>query len=476
LLGIQLLLAASASVSPAYSQIGSKWDAPASFRNLNPLSAIEFRGIPDSSACRKPFGGFQLFKDPGNGWLLIGTASGQVWRLNQDDRWVRQDSTECVGYNGGAVVLPGPMKYGGFGLWRSFGLLLFYSWKAHEWHTIEIDRELPMTNGTAVYFDASDSVLYQVGSVIQNDGLKKPLTVKDSVFKLDIRTGQWQALGKINTAIPGDYPLAGGKGLLYSVPGGVIFGMSGQRKPLYIDFRSMRCYILSDRVSDRLWTLSDSQYAKDKRAIATDKGIYTFNHSYDIIDSAAWESLLSDRLQEFPLLEPQATIGQRMPFGLALAGIVSVAAVFLLRRYRNRKRDNPAATVLEPADNGAEEEELPLRPISGIYRLSAENGYFFLNDNPLRELTGQERQVLQALTGKPDIRDAGLSTQMFNEILGIEQRTLDSQKKTRSEVIRNINRRFNECGFPGEAVQRSRHEDDRRSVTYVLAPEIVISG
>jgi hypothetical protein len=460
----KVLAVFAVSWTPAYPQVGAKWDAPASFRNLNPSTAIEFKGFPDSTVCKKPFGSFQLFKDPVSGWLLVGAANGQVWRLNEEDRWVRQDSTECVGYNGGAHVLPGPMKYGGFGIWRSFGLLLFYSWKAHEWHTIEIDRELPMTYGTAIYFDAADSSLYQVGSVAQNDGLKKPLTVNDSVFKLDLRTGQWQTLGKINSSLSEQYSLASGNGASYTVPDGVIFGKAGQRKPLYIDFKAMRCYVLSDRVSDRLWTLSDSQYAKDKRAIATDKGIYTLNHSYEIVDSASWESLLNDRLLDFPL---------RMPFRIAIVAISLVAAVFAFRRLRSRKNERTFVTPPSSAD-GVEEEEIPVQPVPGTYRLKTENGMFMLNGNPLRDLSVQERQVIQSLIGIPELRESGLSTQRFNEILGIEQRTLDSQKKTRSEVIRNINRQFNACGFPGEAVRRSRHEDDRRAVTYVLAPEIVV--
>lgn len=98
-----------------------------------------------------------------------------------------------------------------------------------------------------------------------------------------------------------------------------------------------------------------------------------------------------------------------------------------------------------------------------------------LNGVILSEFTTKEKQLLRRLIDLR-FRQEALSTQDFNEILGIDQRTLDTQKKIRSEVIRNINRRFNEAGFPGEAIERSRLEDDRRSVAYELSAALLIDS
>ncbi|MFM2135926.1 MAG: hypothetical protein RL021_1326 [Bacteroidota bacterium] len=451
---------------------GIKWDAPASFRRLQPLHTFPFAGYPDTSGSHLFFGGFQLLKDPSKGWLLIGEGNGQVWSLNKEDRWVRQDSTECIGYNSGALVLPGPLKYGGYGIWRSFGLLLFYSWEAHEWHTIELSEEHPRNTGTPVFYDALDSSIYQAGSYSRNDGMKKVFQVTDSVYRLDLRTGDWVTLGRLNPTIPHDYKIAAGEGLLYQTPTGVLFIGGNSRNPLHIDFKEKRCRILSDKVSDRLWTLSESRYSKDKKVLTTDWGVYSINHNYEAVDSAAWASLLDQVVQDFPLIEEPSSSYSAFFLEL-MAGTTVIAGLFLVvRRWRRKTMQRKSVIAEDTTESGT----LPFQSVyvqENDFTLYRNGDTFNINGRPLTDMYEQELRLLGILY---DQRKAAvsLSTQEFNEILGIEDRSLDNQKKIRSEIIRSINRHFNANGFAGEAVQRSRQEADRRAVSYVLAPEILI--
>lgn len=467
---VALIFLAEDAFPTSPSPSGLKWEAPANFRRLHPLHSFPFSGYPDTSGAYRYFGGFQLLKDPQKGWLLVGEGSGQVWSLDQDDRWIRQDSTECVGYNGGALVLPGPLKYGGYGIWRSFGLLLFYSWEAHEWHTIELSEEHSRGLGNPVFYDAMDSSLYQAGSYSRNDGLKKVFEVTDSVYRLDLKTGDWVTLGRLDPAIPKEYKVAEGGGQIYHAPNGVLFMNGNSRNPLYIDFKNRRCRVLSDKVSDRLWILSESRYSKDKQVLSTAWGIYSINHKYEVVDSVAWNVLLNQVVQEFPLIE-----GSPLSYTVVtlevMAGMLVVAALYI--GFRSRRRPIARRIPDDNSDSDAiAEPSVQTAYVQGTdFELRRDGDTFTINGRPISDMYEQELRLLGILY---DQRIAGeaLSTQQFNEILGIEDRSLDNQKKIRSEIIRSINRHFNACGFLGEAVQRSRQESDRRAVSYVLAPEI----
>ena len=133
----------------------------ASFLNtFHPLKALPFYGLPDSTADLGPYKVYQLSRDPEWGWLLIGNGTGQVWKLNADTVWERQDSTQCFGYNFGAFVMPGPMKFGGHGIWRTNGFLIRYLWRSFEWETIPLDREIPNQYNDNCFYDRKDSCLY----------------------------------------------------------------------------------------------------------------------------------------------------------------------------------------------------------------------------------------------------------------------------------------------------------------------------
>ena len=94
-----LFACCSLMAGTSWGQSNRRFNASADFiERIQPLSAILYQGLPDSSAINATCKAYWLFRDPSAGWMLIGNGSGQLWTLDSNLYWVRQDSTEAVSY------------------------------------------------------------------------------------------------------------------------------------------------------------------------------------------------------------------------------------------------------------------------------------------------------------------------------------------------------------------------------------------
>jgi hypothetical protein len=96
------------------------------------------------------------------------------------------------------------------------------------------------------------------------------------------------------------------------------------------------------------------------------------------------------------------------------------------------------------------------------------------NDRLLNErLTKQGLLIINVLYEKHISGDI-LDTLQLNDLLQIAERSLDNQKKIRSELVKHINTVFRDLGFNEDAVLRIRQTDDRRMLVYALNPRIIV--
>lgn len=457
---------------------GVRFPNPSFLKNFRPLSTIPFYGLPDSTAELSPYKVYYLLRDPEWGWLLIGNGTGQVWKLDTDSVWERQDSTQCFGYNFGAMIMPGPMKFGGNGIWRNNGFFIRYLWRSYEWETVALNREIPNQNPNNYFYDSPDSCLYMLGSMFSNVGLKQSTYVTDSLYCLDIANGEWRTLGVATKSLHEHTGSNVALGETYPMPNGLMFRSIQARKLVALDFISGKATVIGDDLSTRIWEMGETNYSHGKVVVSDSVALYSMNpETYELLDTLTWEEILSHRESTFAFYSPSeenSLAKYRMPVILA---VLLGAGVSLLLVSRRKKKHVSAADSTD-ADSAVVPSAELVETISQLpqeFRLRIAEEEFWLNGVLLSEFTTKEKQLLHRLVDLR-YRQESLSTQSFNEILGIDQRTLDTQKKIRSEVIRNINRRFNEAGFPGEAIERSRLEDDRRSVAYELSAALLIDS
>ncbi len=457
---------------------GVRFPNPSFLKRFHPLGPLPFNGLPDSSAALGPFKKYDLFLDSEWGWLLIGNGTGQVWKLNADSAWERQDSTQCIGYNFGAMLLPGPMKFGGNGIWRNNGFLIRYLWRSYEWETVALNREIQNQNPNNFYFHRPDSCLYMLGSSFSNVGLKQSSYATDSLYCLNISTGDWHVLG-VATKTLHDHT---GNGIFltapYLMPHGILFQSVQARKLVALDFTTGMATVIGDDISVRIWEMGETNYSRGKVVVSDSVALYSMNpETYELLDTLTWKEILSHKESTFAFYTPveeDSVAKYRMPVILVVLLGTGLSLLLVSRRKKKQVPAEERGAAIAPVAPFHNTTEITPPP-SQEFRIRLESEEFMLNGVILSEFTTKEKQLLRRLIDLR-FRQEALSTQDFNEILGIDQRTLDTQKKIRSEVIRNINRRFNEAGFPGEAIERSRLEDDRRSVAYELSAALLIDS
>ncbi len=453
--------------------IGSRITTSDFWRRIHPYNIVRYP-VPDTTPGRNYFGSFQLFRDPTKGWLLVGDGNGQVWVLNRDSCWEKNDTTICFGYNFGALVMPGPRKYGGYGYWRTTGMLLDYDWNIHEWSALRQSREIPVSDAAHNFFDQKDSLLYQLGSYARNGMIENEVALTDSLYALDLRTLQWKTLGRINPDLQKMFGMTNGISLAYAFPNsnGVLCLEGHVGYFIFIDYKNRTCTFLNNELSTQLELLR--RHLGD--VVATDYGLMTFERKgFTIIDSISWEVLLKNPERVMPLLAPQKSVSQAWLYSV-LGGAVLISAALLGFRRKNNaaKMENPSnddpqsQLDAERAENVTGPQTMEV--IDPVLILS-ENGFLTFSGKEMRFFTAQEKQVLRLLVEKRRNNEE-LSTIELNEALSIDQRSTDVQKKVRSELVKSINRKFQELGFDAEAVQRTRQEDDRRIVTYILDASI----
>lgn len=453
--------------------IGTRIPSSDFWERIHPYHPLRY-SLPDTTPGRFYFGTFQLFRDPVKSWLLIGDGNGQVWTLNEDSCWQKDDTTICFGYNFGAMVLPGPRKYGGYGYWRTTGMLLDYDWNIHEWSALRQSREIPISDAAHNFYDQKDSLLYQLGSYSRNGMIENEVVLTDSLYVLDLRTLQWKTLGRINPELQKMFGMTNGISLSFAFPNstGALY-LEGQVGYLiYIDYKNLTCTFLDNELSTRLERLR--RYPGD--VVATDYGLLTFERKgFTIIDSISWEALLKNPERVMPLLAPQKTAVQKWLYGsLFGAAVISGFTIWYRRKRKVIRTENPSAGH-QQMQEGPEKVDRPSDVIPAAEidpkLIIADNGRVIFSGKELLSLTSQEKQVIELLISKRRINEE-LSTNELNEALMIDQRSTDVQKKVRSELVKSINRKFQDAGFSAEAVRRTRQEDDRRVVTYILDENI----
>ncbi|MFM7216818.1 MAG: hypothetical protein ACKO1U_02225 [Bacteroidota bacterium] len=436
-------------------------------QRIRPLTPLLYQGVPDSAAIGKTCSIYHTVFDQLHGWLLIGHGSGQVWTLDSARNWVRQDSTDVFGYNFNCSILPGPMKYGGYGLWKSNGMLIAYSWAAREWETRLLSREIHAQNPYNCFYDQSDSSLYQLGIDYSNAALKNQEFTTDSLYKLKLRTGEWTVLGRFSTAFQEPFQLLGRS---WPSEDGLLIRLGRGHEAVYVDFKAKTFRSISEDIVVKLWAFDQTNYIRNKMSFSTAYGIYSMDPAtYELLDSLSWQKILETGGPALPLLEPEAADGESKY--LYFFGGIGIAGVLLWWSRKKRNRRHISEFIDPPVLEVVDGQE----PVATAFLLERSEGSWYIGGRPILELTPSEMRLMELLVEKQQALQP-LSTQQMNEILGIDQRTVDSQKKTRSEVIRHINKCFNDAGYRGEAVQRSRQEDDRRAVSYVIAPDIRIES
>lgn len=435
-----------------------------------PNATIPFQGYPSQEFAHNKNYQYQLFREGRGSWYMIGNGNGQVWQRDSTGQWQRKDRTFFGGYNFNAGVF-GLMKFGGYGFWRTNGLLLFYVQKTGEWEAAQLNREIP-GYGDYCYVDNYKGQLYLLGSLQMNTGLMREYHFTDTLYCLDLRNRTWTTVGKMSSMA--DSLLSTKfwhKSFVW--PKGLFMYADITGKSVFVDLKSMKCILPGDTAQLAFFKFYNSR-TPSTFIMSTNDGLFKVDTAgYQVIDSLSWKELLQSPRMEFALLESEKPgLGRFFPEGLA-GLVILLGSGSIGYWWYNRKRNGTGKTTVKTGSDTHVPFDLPEIP---DFTLRKADNILTFNRQPLHELLSKQSMLIINTLIEKHAENSVMDTLQLNALLGIDERSLDNQKKVRSESIKLINSVFRSLGFEEEAVQRVRQSDDRRMVVYTFHPGIMIEN
>ncbi len=360
-------------------------------------------------------------------------AGGAVFDLDSfPDRWARLDSSSFFGYNNGALTFErnGTLyKYGGYGFWMNHGLLL--KLKNFQWEFEHQNQEVKSYGLHSSFYHPKSHQIFSFARPTKDQSYSDEKTNNNySVFSMDIDAKEWKYLGELQR----EYQLNGLQIFLKSPKG--FLAKLGYGSFVFLNVEDGRAYFLNQSIQSKIIDLF--RWKEKYQILQSKTGWVLFPTNYQMNQQPI--PYLSFKDFESNLIPGPVFYSKTLaiwPFllGLILALITSLVAVyreFILMKHQK--------TVYN--------EGLP---------------------SPLDEIPFDEKEtqlidwMVQQMKEIPQV-----SVLEMNAILGIEGKSLDHQKKIRSEVIKSINNKYLAATGKTELIQRKPNPLDKRLVDYGL--------
>jgi hypothetical protein len=391
----------------------------------------------------------QLLKD-GQSLYIFAGGTGLLYRadtLKGDSLYFKRlDKTHFYGYNGEAAYFAyrdTVYNFAGAGFWTANGHLRYYSPFNREWNIKLLNKELRV-RAIFHFLDRNNGILHYTGD--QRNYAEKNSVADFIVAELNLNTQENRLKGKLN-------PLLKEKILntempIFRVPlpelGGMMILLSLEYQYL-MDFKHERLLRLTNKsVADFFWGNSAGMMPQNC-FMENDSVFYTYGR-----DSSMQLYGMKITRQDFEAAGEPLFIKETpwKNIGFALLGCLALCSlVYMLLIGKKQKEGNHPYSKkipVEPLDDASVDplhfidEELTL--INAIHESTLQKRYFAVDD--------------------------------INIHMGIKRKTLEVQKKIRTEIISRINHKFRvHSEGENDLIERVRSEQDRRYFKYMIRTE-----
>ncbi len=404
----------------------------------------------------------------GRGLFVFLAATGKLYEsdsLPDGDslRFRRIDSTQHEGYNISAYIFPHRGRVhnlGGYGFWHWNGQLRAFNRRMREWEIVPFDREVAVATGSPECFpwhDMRRERIYLIRGLLGNEAVKgDPIRLDEEVRMLDLAAGEWKSLGVHTDYCRNQFEerkilAASDSGLVIVQHNTVEYWLPGENRIL----------VLSD-----ITPLAEITARMFGKFIWMRKGwLYTGNPGTGAIDSIVLHTGMFRDTGERIYKSPSLFSWQDLLIFLPAAGLVFLIgflATWMPVVWGQGRQ--PQATVDDPT--GTSDAESPTRVSSKVE--DAQSG-------PERPVVfdAVERSLLGLLIWNATEGGRRTTSQEINRVLGVGSKSLDMQKRKRSDVIRAINKKYRlvrpDRGH--EPIVKERGDIDARLSEYCLHPE-----
>lgn len=374
-------------------------------------------------------------------------ATGIVYksegRIDSDSiTFKRIDATQHHGYNiNGFPFLYKENLYniGGYGFWHWNGQLRIFSERSKEWNIIPLNKEYPIAidpPGSFLWLSKVEGKLYTFSFIEGNEGIKqnnKTSIVKiDSVLELNLKTTNWKPLGDVDESIKNMINI---RSVYASLDSGILINKDANQ------------LLVLNLIANRIDTLINSD-VYHFFATSSDTEIYFYFNNYfykidsqrNIIDSI---ELSNDNIVvgNEKIYHSTDLVNTSKDYLLILFFLVfGMITYFIYKRFLPIfKFNNQHNTDLKsPYKQNQIFDEIEKSLILYIYKKAKENG----------------------------IRT---TTEEVNRIIGVANKSIDMQKRKRSDIIKSINSKFQSTTNNDKLlIDRVKSEFDARLQEYYL--------
>jgi len=432
----------------------------------NNQSIVDLSDLPANFATE----GYNIIKDP-SGLYVLPQGTGRIYKLDTAQgayRWQRIDSTYFTGYNFRSIAFAIDSvfySFGGNGFWNTNGTLRNFNLFSKQWDATMLSENVywtKMADGFFVIDTASNTLSVKAISAPSHEVLKssKAEKIKEGLYQLNIKTGDWTRIGKMRDTV---------HTIVATLPWGLLVDNFG-----LLDLANNRYFVLSKKIRANLIAIVSSvKYAYPAVAtFAIDSVVYigSQSHPYDsVVISRA--DLIDTGI---PVYTPQESPGlldnvEADSFLLVILGFISSFLGLLL--YRAKKAQpapsadtlstSPVETLSAPKDtpNAVAAPETEKHPTS------------FRSTRILELLEERERSLLQFLFNH-SLDERLTSIDEINKVVGVQNRSVEIQKRMRSDLIGSINQKLNIITKDKKpVVDKQRSEFDKRSFEYFIHPD-----
>jgi hypothetical protein len=350
----------------------------------------------------------------------------------------RLDSTIFFGYNGAEYVFTHNdtiMSFGGSGYWRINGQLRYYSENDHEWDLLPLNEEIPSHYVCAYHDTLSDKFYYlqipYVDPVVNKE--QKDYTI----FVLDLQKRENALLGKFNPHFANEriYPTI--NSLQLPSLNGVMMLYGGDMVYL-LDFVNNASYKLKNTSIEKIF-FGNSKGVFVNLAFERNGWLY-FTKSNDPqhrLDSVAIKESDFIKLNE-PVYFPSTNASNIYAIGVGILAMFFAIGWWLYSKKKKIPVAHKDVMLFSTSDNSFKPIELEL--VQKIYAVSQMGKSYSVED--------------------------------VNTALGLGRKSLEIQKKVRTDTLNRINHRFKmQFETQDDLIERVRSEDDRRYYRYFIREE-----
>jgi len=378
-------------------------------------------------------------------------------RLSRDSLVFRRlDATFLRGYNNAAFgfVHRGRIhSLGGYGFWRWNGQLRAYQPRMREWEIRPLDREVPVASGSPESFcwhDMRAERLHVLRSIVGNEAVKgEPVGFDETVRVLDLVSGDWSVQGVATTYHRNRLDE---RRLVAASDSGLL--VAHHNRIEYWLFRENRIVLLADpRPVAEITARMSSTLAWMR------KGWLYYGHpSKGTVDSLPMHTgMFNDAGLRIHTagspIHPQGLLlmGGALVFLFAVGWAVGRQGLFPQEVGGSSAIDAVAGAGVVTQAPGSED------PPDGTMAGPATPVFDAVEHSLLLLLLRNHADVARRTT-----------TLEINRVLGVGNKSLDMQKRKRSDVIRSINRKYRLVApdFPSDLVVKARSDRDARLSEY----------